>query len=106
MVIGLVDADSHNFPNLPLMKLSGWHKAQGDQVKWYNTEEHFDRVYISKVFTESEDPVPTVLANGNADEVINGGSGYDLKNKLPDDVEHTCPDYSLYPQFSGSRILG
>ena len=99
MVIGLVDADSHNFPNLPLMKLSGWHKAQGDQVKWYNTEEHFDRVYISKVFTESEDPVPTVLANGNADEVINGGSGYDLKNKLPDDVEHTCPDYSLYPQF-------
>ena len=73
MVIGLVDADSHNFPNLPLMKLSGWHKAQGDQVKWYNTEEHFDRVYISKVFTESEDPVPTVLANGNADEVINGG---------------------------------
>lgn len=39
MIIGLVDADSHNFPNLPLMKISSWHKAQGDQVKWYNTKE-------------------------------------------------------------------
>ena len=100
MLVGLVDADSHNFPNLPLMKLSGWHKAQGDQVKWYNANEHFDRVYISKVFTESVDPIPSIIANGNADGIINGGSGYDLKNKLPYEIEHTCPDYSLYPQFN------
>nr|DAG30664.1 MAG TPA: hypothetical protein [Caudoviricetes sp.] len=26
MRIGLIDVDGHNFPNLPLMKLSSWHK--------------------------------------------------------------------------------
>ena len=29
MKIGLVDVDSHNFPNLCLMKLSAYHKAKG-----------------------------------------------------------------------------
>ena len=29
MTIGLIDVDGHNFPNLALMKLSAWHKAQG-----------------------------------------------------------------------------
>lgn len=29
MKIGLYDMDSSNFPNLALMKLSAWHKAQG-----------------------------------------------------------------------------
>lgn len=32
MNIGLYDVDSHNFPNLPLMKISAWHKARGDSV--------------------------------------------------------------------------
>lgn len=29
MKIGLIDVDSHNFPNLCLMKLSAYHKAKG-----------------------------------------------------------------------------
>lgn len=33
--VGLIDVDGHNYPNLPLMKLSAWHKAQGDEVEWY-----------------------------------------------------------------------
>ena len=35
MKIGLIDVDSHNFPNLALMKISAWHKAQGDEVEWW-----------------------------------------------------------------------
>lgn len=35
MKIGLIDVDGHNFPNLALMKLSAWHKAQGDTVEWW-----------------------------------------------------------------------
>lgn len=35
MKIGLIDVDSHNYPNLPLMKLSAWHKAQGNSMDWY-----------------------------------------------------------------------
>ncbi len=31
MNIGLVDVDSHNFPNIPLMKLSAYHKRNGDR---------------------------------------------------------------------------
>ena len=45
MKIGLCDVDSHNFPNLCLMKLSAYHKAQGDSVEWWSPEGHYDRVY-------------------------------------------------------------
>lgn len=33
MTIGLIDVDGHRWPNLALMKLSAWHKAQGDTVR-------------------------------------------------------------------------
>ena len=32
MKIGLIDVDGHNFPNLALMKIAGWHKQQGDNT--------------------------------------------------------------------------
>lgn len=95
MRIGLFDVDSHNFPNLPLMKLSAWHKSRGDTVEWWDPDDGcYSIVYASKVFTESVLPAIT-----NADTVHIGGSGIDLKNKLPYEIEHTTPDYSLYPQF-------
>lgn len=94
MNIGLIDVDSHNFPNLALMKLSAYHKAKGDSVEWWNGLLHYDRVYQSKVFDETytQDLEFCVMA----DEVIKGGTGYGLDNKLPEDVEHTFPDYGLY----------
>lgn len=94
MNIGLIDVDSHNFPNLALMKLSAYHKSKGDNVEWWNGLKHYDIVYKSRVFTDtySEDVDYCI----NADEVIKGGTGYDLKNKLPYEVEHQYPDYSLY----------
>lgn len=73
MKIGLIDVDGHNgFPNLALMRLSAYHKANGDSVEWWNGFIHYDRVYMSKVFTFSPD-IDTVI---NADEVIRGGTGY------------------------------
>jgi hypothetical protein len=42
--VGLIDVDGHNFPNLPLMKISAYHKARGDSVEWY--EPLFSRVWI------------------------------------------------------------
>ncbi len=36
MKIGLIDVDSHNWPSLPLMKISAYHKARGDEVEpWF-----------------------------------------------------------------------
>ena len=51
MKIGLIDVDGHNFPNLALMRISAYHKAKGDQVKWWWTDMfHYDIVYMSKIF--------------------------------------------------------
>ena len=92
MKIGLMDVDGHNFPNLALMKLSNWHKAKGDMVEWCIPMDRYDRVYMAKVF----DFTPDINECIQADEIIKGGTGYDLKNKLPADVEKMFPDYSLY----------
>ena len=96
--IGLIDVDSHNFPNLCLMKLSAYHKAQGHQVCFWNPLFYFDVVYKSRVFTDtySKDNI-TVR---NAGQVIKGGTGYGPGPDLPDEIEHSYPDYSLYPQYS------
>ena len=97
MRIGLCDIDSHNWPNLCLMKLSAYHKARGDHVEWWRPEGQYDRVYKSRVFTDtySKDTITVT----NAGEVVCGGTGYGLGPNLPDAVEHTYPDYSIYPQF-------
>lgn len=57
MRIGLIDVDGHNYPNLPLMKISAWHKQQGDSVEWYEPlfSGHMDYVYMSKVFSFTPD---------------------------------------------------
>lgn len=89
------------------MKISAWHKAQGDSVEWYNPmfSERMNKVYMSKVFSFTPDYQYFV----NADEVIKGGSGYcidtvdgiEVYNKikdiqLPYEIEHIYPDYSIY----------
>ena len=105
--IGLIDVDGHNYPNIPLMKISAWHKKQGDSVEWYNPmfSGHMDKVYMSKVFSLTPDYQYFI----DADEIEKGGSGYCIslvngkevfdKSKdinLPDEIEHIYPDYSLY----------
>ena len=97
MKIGLCDIDSHNWPNLCLMKLSAYHKARGDHVEWWRPEGQYDRVYKSRVFTDTYSKDTITVAN--AGEVVCGGTGYGLGPNLPDEVEHTRPDYTLYPQF-------
>lgn len=69
--IGLIDVDGHNFPNIPLMKISAWHKQQGDTVEWYEPmfSGHMDRVYASKVFSFT----PDYPYHIDADEIIRGG---------------------------------
>lgn len=109
MKIALIDVDGHNFPNLPLMKLSTWHKKRGDNVGWYEPltawYEPPDIVYMSKVFTFTPDyPHPI-----NARKIIKGGTGYFYPNggnPLNEDVEHCYPDYSLYPELCKHTAYG
>ena len=104
MKIGLIDVDGHNFPNLALMKLSAWHKAQGDDVSWWWGFDHYDRVYMSKVFGPDISPEPDEPVN--ADEIVKGGTGWGLDNRLPDEVEHAYPDYGLYPELCRDTAYG
>ena len=112
MRIGLIDVDGHNFPNLALMRISAYHKAQGDEVVWWWSDfEYCDIVYMSKIFSDiytKDKPEPM-----NCGKVIKGGTGYCItlgddgkehfdqsKNTpLPPDVEKMFPDYSIYPEF-------
>lgn len=97
MNVALVDVDGHNFPNLALMKLSAWHKAQGDSVEWYSPLfSQPDKIYASKVFTFTPDYTDYAPHHP---EPIRGGTGYDATVKLPDAVECMSPDRSIYPQY-------
>lgn len=93
MRIGLVDVDGHSgYPNYALMKLSTYHKAQGDSVEFADPMfGRYDRVYMSKVFTFTPDNTDI----WNCD-VVKGGTGYDYTTKLPDEIDRLQPDYSLY----------
>lgn len=117
MKIGLIDVDGRNFPNLPLMKISAWHKSRGDAVEWYMPllSGHMDKVYISKVFSFTPDYQYPI----DADEVIRAGSGYCIEVSdgkeiyhtekdllLPYEIEHIYPDYSLYPEFTKDTAYG
>lgn len=97
MKIALVDVDGHNFPNLALMKLAAWHKAQGDQVEWYSPLfSQPDKIYASKVFTFSIDKTDYAAGDPKPER---GGTGYDVRKCLPDEIENTLPDYSIYLEF-------
>ena len=131
--IGLIDVDHHNFPNIALMKISAWHKQLGNNVEWYTPFEHYDEVFVSKVFSFSEDWREPI----KADKVIYGGTGYQISNyngkevfyysnsknlklsargisqtdryfsiELPQDIEHIYPDYSIYPMYTKDTAYG
>lgn len=140
MKVGLIDADLYwsehangrrygntkadIYPNLALMKISAYHKRQGDDVSWYiGIDGMYDKVYISKVFSTTPDSREIIQAK----EVIFGGSGYCInlidgkevwqepahtdrimrygehyryQSQLPYEIEHIMPDYSLYPMIT------
>lgn len=104
MKVGLIDVDSRHYPNLALMKLSAWHKTKGDDVEWWWGLGQYDRVYMSKVFDSTYTPdMPLPL---NAKEIVQGGTGYGLENRLPEAVERIYPDYSLYPELTKDTAYG
>ena len=104
MKIGLVDVDGHKFPNLALMKISAWHKAQGDTVEWCLPLDYYDIVYQSKVFDETYSP--DIDWTPMAGKIIKGGTGYNLSLNLPEEIEHIYPDYSLYPELTQNTAYG
>ena len=98
MIVGLHDAERDHmagktFPNLALMKISAFHKAQGDTVEWWNAlfNWHYGAVYSSKVFDFT--PENSYLP----ENTVKGGTGYGLYTELPPEIDTLIPDYSIYP---------
>ena len=116
--IGIIDVDGgKTFPNIALMKLSAYHKGIGDTVEWYDPlfGGHFDKVYMSKVFSFTPDYAFPI----DADEVEKGGSGYciqlidgkevfikEMDKQLPYEIEHIYPDYTIYPHLTKDTAFG
>ena len=97
-------------PNLALMKLAHWHKAQGDRVTLARTpspsmfEPTYDLVYGSSIFQWSSGKVVRALGDAFPDAVI-GGTGTDSAVTVEqtigmDEYEHY--DYSIYPEYEWS----
>lgn len=117
MNIGLYDVDSHNFPNLALMKISAWHKAKGDNVEFVIPLKHYDKIYVSKVFGDEYSHMTNFCLQ--ADEVVFGGTGFAItiengkevyhKDRDPNltyEIEHIYPDYGLYPELTKNKAYG
>lgn len=100
----LVDADSKaGFPNLALMKISMWHKRQGDTVDLIIGIPQtaplmpYDKVYISVIYWQNATAASTYARQFRFGcEVVMGGIGWSFDN-LSDEIEHIMPDYDLYP---------
>lgn len=131
MRIGLIDVDGHAskkkwgatiYPNIALAKIARYHKEHGDDVEWYSPfSEHYDWVYMSKVFNFSPDYDYTI---NNADRIIKGGTGYFVSKddmpgykplfgdkiwfwaELPVEIDHCQPDYSIYPHVPSDYAYG
>ena len=111
MKIGLVDVDGHAkkkkwgatiYPNLALAKIARYWRNRGEQISWASPMEHYDIVYMSKVFNFSPDDTYIY----DADKIIKGGTGYDPLSQLPDEIDRLQPDYSIYPNIPKDTAYG
>ncbi|KKM09479.1 hypothetical protein SY88_17820 [Clostridiales bacterium PH28_bin88] len=94
----LYDIDS-KIPNLALMKISSWYKNKGYEVILTREAQYIeaDAYYASTVFyiDKSHQKVDE-LKSMYGDSIVFGGTGVDLKNRLPEEIDACFPDYSIY----------
>ena len=119
--IGIIDADlldnGTRHPNLALLKISGFCKSFGHEVKLIQSydevfldgrinEFDFDLLVLSQVFKFTQ--VPSMIHKMiHMKQICYGGTGFFEINgpELPTAVEHFKPDYSLYKDYI-ERVTG
>jgi hypothetical protein len=92
MRVAIAQVDG-KWPNLALAKIAAAHRFNDDEVGWFMPLATYDRVYASKVFTDTQDDVYLPW------NVRRGGSGYNLSSELHQLVERMRPDWSLWPTW-------
>jgi hypothetical protein len=89
-MIGLVNLDS-KLPNIALEKIRLYHKGKKDIVSYIEPIETlygFDKVYCSSIFTATDKSYVR-------DSWVCGGSGFDIKSKLPEEIECMKPKINI-----------
>lgn len=98
MKVGLIDLEP-KIVNTANMQIAAYHKNKGDTIEWWTPLEHrgFSVVYCSSLFdyTDKSD-IP--------DDVICGGTGFDVTSRLSRAMEDCDYDYSIYPKCRKSIV--
>lgn len=109
--IGILDVDCHGakkkcgamvYPNIALAKIARYYRSKGCTVEWAIPMEHYDTIYMSKIFNFTPDDTYIY----NADRIIRGGTGYDIHSVLPAYIDMVQPDYSIYPSVPKDTAYG
>lgn len=105
MKIGLIDVDGI-LPNLALMKISSFYKANECDVEFVQENKKYDKIFASAIFTKSE-PKCRRLKEQYGSCIDIGGTGWNIDKKLPVEIERCHPDYQLYsPEMTSRNISG
>ena len=85
--------------NSAMMQVSYYHKQQMDKVQLYNPKKHddYDKIYAFSLFDFTPKDKVT-------DDMITGGTGFDIKSRLPPEIEECDLDYSIFPKCDYSII--
>lgn len=100
MRVGLIEFPRKStLPNIALMRLSSWHKGQGDQVILDATSlDRPDLIYVSTLFSWQRRQVEEVAAQfrPHADVRIGGPGVLPIVTRLPAEVDAMPNDYDLF----------
>lgn len=96
MRIGLWNLES-KIENTALMQVSQYHKQKGDQVEFYSPLFEYDKVYVFSLFSFTKKPI--LKSN-----MVAGGTGFNVRSKLPSEIEACDLDYSIYPKCETSYL--
>ena len=98
MKIGLYNLEPA-IVNTAMMQVSTYHKLNNDDVYIYSPLFHdeYDKIYAFSIFDYTDKGYVR-------DDMITGGTGFDIKSKLPVEITKCEYDWSLYPDCDYSIL--
>lgn len=98
MKIGLYNLEPA-IVNTAMMQVSTYHKLNNDDVYTYSPLFHgeYDKIYAFSIFDYTDKGYVR-------DDMITGGTGFDIKSKLPVEITKCEYDWSLYPDCDYSIL--
>lgn len=85
--------------NSAMMQVSQYHKDNNDDIYIYSPLFHdtYDKIYAFSLFDFTDKGYCTP-------DMIKGGTGFDVKSRLPKEIEDSDLDYSIFPDCDYSII--